>query len=153
MCATTMRTSGRRFSHTGRLRLPVLSETRFLKRLVGGCSAPVTIDNARNGAAAASVVSRVLLRTGASPALSVNNVLGSVRNGVHINRSNLFITRTYRCAGDFLDFFPGVNVVLGVRRSRLSFFGSLTSVHTSFHGFTRLLPTSNALFVGNSVRG
>lgn len=151
ICATTVRPSGPRFTYTGRGKLPVLAHTRLLKRVVQGCSAPVTVSKARKGAAAASVISRVLLRNSYSPAVDINKVLPTVRKGVHIKGSRAFVARTYRCAGDFLDFFPGVDIVLGVSTSRLSFFGSVSSVHRSFQGFTRLLPTSNALVVGTSA--
>lgn len=153
MCATTVRPSGPRFTYTGRGKLPVLAHTRLLKRVVEGCSAPITVSKARKGAAAASVMSRVLLTKSYSPAVDIKNVLPTVNKGVHMNGSRAFIARTYRCAGDFLDFFPGVDVVLGVSTSRLSFFGSVSSVHRSFHHFTRLLPTSNALVVGTSAPG
>lgn len=153
MCATTVGGTGPRLVRTITHGVPVLAHTRLLKRLVGGCGAPVTMSNARKGAAAASVVSRVLLTTSLSPAVSINNVLGTVNNGVHIKGSRAFVARTYRCAGDFLRFCPGVDIVLGVRRSRLSFFGSLRSVERSFRRFTTLLPSSKALVVGNSVSG
>lgn len=151
ICSTTVGRAGPRERTTGGLNVPYVREDMVLNVIAEECEEDVTISNARNGAAAATVLSRILVNDNFSPSTVVNKGLPFVNKGDCINRDSVVIYRTYRCISAFLRLGPFVSVVLGVSTSRLSCFGGLSGVGGSFGGFTRR--AANLLIVGNSSRG
>lgn len=150
VCAGTVLGNGRRLRFTG-TGCPAFRETRLLKTVDEVCSGYVNIYNARNGAAASSVVARTLLRSSLSPDTIVNKGLPVVGTCNEINGARGFIYRSYRFGGAFLRVGTSVTIILGVSRSRLSFFKGLRGVGGSFHGFYR--GAAGAVVCGNSSTG
>lgn len=143
----TVSTSGPRVITTRRTHVPIVHHTRVLTRLVH-FHRNVTVTKARNGAAAATVISDVCTRTKLSPAFIGNKLMGTTKIRTHLKRNQCLVTRTSRDSTSFLRLRPVITVIAGVRTSRVSACrNSFRGLGRAFVGFLRGLPFCNHTIV------
>lgn len=148
ICSDTVGPSGPRVITTRTTNGHVIRHDSVLTLLVGN-GQTIAITKTRNGAAADSVLSRVLIGTNTSPDCTVNNFVRNPSNAALSNKrtngNSVLITRTSRSSNDFTGCRPAVTVVAGYRTSRLSRCNSRTRCHTTF--ITRTNQTANRIVV------
>ncbi len=152
ICAPTVPTSGGLFYffHSGNC--IVTGQTRILNA-VAHVRHNLYITNARNGAAASAVATRVLGRDTISYGTFLNNVTGSCSDGLVLSSGDsLIIIRTSRFSHSFRRLAPCVTMVATASTSRLSVCNARRTCLSDFTRFASLVIPNNTLVIGGNIR-
>ncbi len=145
MCAPTVPGSVKRLMCIRRGNWEIVGHSEVLNRVTRN-RRYLTITNARKGAAADALLTRVFRSSKRKYSTFLKNVSGGRSAGLLIDSGPMVITRTSRFSESFLRLFPSVTIVASVSTSRLSVCSSIRRVCRTFETFTSRI--DNALVAG-----
>ena len=133
------------------LNLPSMSRAELLGQLMKNYKLPIAVSGTHGKTTTTSMISEVLMASGADPTLSIGGILKSIDCNVRIGKSDYFVTEACEYTNSFLSFFPKIGLILNIDADHLDFFKDINDIRNSFHRFARLLPKDGTLIINGDI--
>ncbi len=138
---------------TERRALPLLTRAELLGQVMRQYELPIAIAGTHGKTTTTSMISEILLRTGADPTISVGGNLASIGGNFLVGGGRYFVMEACEYTNSFLSFFPKIAVILNIDADHLDFFKDIDDIRQSFRRFALLLPADGTLVVNRDIEG
>ncbi len=135
------------------LNIPILTRAQLLGQMMKNYKTPIAVSGTHGKTTTTSMISEILLASGADPTLSVGGILKSINGNIRTGHSDYFVTEACEYTNSFLSFYPRIGLILNVEEDHLDFFKDINDILNSFHRFALLLPSDGALIINGSIPG
>ena len=136
------------YAAASQMGIPILTRAELLGQIMRNYRTAIAVSGTHGKTTTTSMISEMLLSSGADPTVTVGGILPSIGGNVRIGQSGTFVTEACEYTNSFLSFFPTIALILNVDADHLDFFKDLDDIASSFHRFAQLLPEDGTLIIG-----
>ena len=131
--------------------IPSLTRGQLLGQVMKNYRIPIAVSGTHGKTTTTSMVSEILLAADTDPTLAVGGMLKDIGGNMRIGGREYFVTEACEYTNTFLDFAPGIGLILNIEEDHLDFFHDLADIRNSFHRFARLLPKDGCLIINGEI--
>ena len=139
------------FAKSKELGIPMLTRAELLGQIMKHYYLPIAVSGTHGKTTTTAMVSKILLENNMDPTISIGGILKDIGGNIRIGASKYFVTEACEYTNSFLNFFPGVGIILNVDADHLDFFKDLDDIRNSFHKFAALIPEDGTLVVNGEI--
>lgn len=133
------------------LDIPLYTRAGLLGQVMKAYGMPVAVAGTHGKTTTTSMLSEMALMAGLDPTLFIGGVLPSVGGGYRDGKAELLIAEACEYTNSFLEFHPGVGVILNIDADHLDFFKDIEDIRRSFRKFAGRIPDDGVLIINNSL--
>ena len=133
------------------LGLNYLFRSELLGQMMKNYRTPIAISGTHGKTTTTSMISEILIESGADPTVNNGGVLKSMGGNTRVGGKNFFVAEACEYTNSFLHFFPKVGVILNIEEDHLDFFKDLQDIRNSFRRFAQLLPEDGMLVICGDI--
>ena len=131
--------------------IPLMTRAQLLGQIMKLYKYPAAIAGAHGKTTVTSMVSELLINAEKDPTLSIGGFLPSIGSNFRLGNSEYFVTEACEYTNSFLEFFPGIEIILNIEADHLDFFKDLDDIRSSFRRFAALLPVDGTLIINGEI--
>ena len=131
--------------------IPSLTRGQLLGQVMKNYRIPIAVSGTHGKTTTTSMVSEILLAADTDPTLAVGGMLKDIGGNMRIGGREYFVTEACEYTNTFLDFAPGIGLILNIEEDHLDFFHDLADIRNSFHRFAGLLPEDGCLIINGDI--
>ncbi|WP_420806809.1 UDP-N-acetylmuramate--L-alanine ligase [Abyssisolibacter fermentans] len=128
-------------------KIETVDRATFLGNLMKDYKQSISVSGTHGKTTTTGMLATILQDSNDDPTILLGGNLDSIGGNIKIGSNNVLLTEACEYKGNFLKFYPTIEVILNIDKDHMDYFTSIEHIIDTFKKFTDLIPINGTLVI------